>query len=112
MSPSRSGTRSTCQSWARPTTRQAPNAPDSWKCAPRVARAIRLAAARGSPSSATSTSSVARPSSRSRTTPPTSHACSPASASRIASMGGPVMPGAPSRWYSRGTRAVMPQVTS
>ena len=49
MSPSRSVTRSTCQPCSGPTTRQAPNAPDSSKAKPPVARAIALAASRGSP---------------------------------------------------------------
>ncbi len=36
MSSSRSVTRSTCQAWSGPTTRQAPNAPESWNAAPPV----------------------------------------------------------------------------
>ena len=105
MSPSRSVTRSTCQPCSGPTTRQAPNAPDSSKAKPPVARAIALAASRGSSSSATSTSSVGRPSNWSRTAPPTSHASRPASTFARGFERRP-------HRYSLGTRAEIPQVTS
>ena len=83
MSPSRRRTRSTFQP-PRPTTRHAPNAPESSNAVPPAALATAPAAARGSPATATSKSLVARPSSRSRTAPPTSQAGSPASAARAA----------------------------
>ena len=105
-SSSRRRTRSTFQPPPRPTTRHAPNAPESSNAVPPAARAIARAAACGSPASATSKSAVARPSRRSRTAPPTSQAGSPASAARAAVervRHGP---------WTRGTRAEIPQVTS